>query len=164
MSVEPTDGKELAAGEDPGRARFGAFELDLGTLELFRAGRPVRLQNQPARLLALLVGRPGQIVSREEIRQALWDGETFVDFEQGINHVIRQVRAALKDDAEAPRYLETLPRQGYRFVAPVTTAARPRISEQNHPVPAADRRRWRLWSARASGILLAAVILAELLS
>lgn len=98
---------------------FGLFELNLRTGQLSHQGRPVRLQEQPLQLLALLAQRPGQVVDREEIRQKLWAGDMFVEFDDSVNHAIRKVREALGDSASNPRFVETLPRQGYRFIAPV---------------------------------------------
>jgi TolB-like protein/DNA-binding winged helix-turn-helix (wHTH) protein len=100
--------------------RFGVFELDSRAGQLRKSGVVVRLPPQPFKILTLLTSRPDQIVTREDIRRQIWGDETFVDFEQGLNHCIRQIRAALGDDAETPRYIETLPRRGYRFVYPVT--------------------------------------------
>ena len=101
---------------------FGAFELDLEAGKLLKNGRMVRLQPQPFRLLRLLVSQPGRLVTREEIQAALWkDDETFVDFEQGVNFAIKQVREALGDRAESSVYIQTVPRRGYRFVAPVAS-------------------------------------------
>jgi DNA-binding winged helix-turn-helix (wHTH) protein/TolB-like protein len=102
--------------------RFGLFELDPATGDLRREGRPVRLQPQPARVLALLVARPGEVVTRDELRHQIWNDGTFVDFERGLNFCIAQIRAALQDSAESPRFIETLPRRGYRFIAPVASA------------------------------------------
>jgi TolB-like protein/tetratricopeptide (TPR) repeat protein len=96
--------------------RFGEFELNEQTFELRRNGAPVRIQQQPARVLAFLMNHRGTLVTREQIRLAIWGEDTFVDFEQGLNFCIRQVRLALNDQAEKPRYIETLPRLGYRFV------------------------------------------------
>ena len=101
------------------RFRIREFELDAATGELRKTGTLVKLQPQPFRVLLLLVERAGQLVSREEIQRCLWTDSTFVDFEHGINFSINQIRAALEDDAENPRYVETLPRRGYRFVGPV---------------------------------------------
>jgi TolB-like protein/DNA-binding winged helix-turn-helix (wHTH) protein/Flp pilus assembly protein TadD len=98
---------------------FGTFELDVAAGELRKAGIPVKLQPQPFRLLLLLAERAGTVVTREEIQQCLWSESTFVDFEHGINFSINQIRGALADDAEKPRYIETLPRRGYRFIANV---------------------------------------------
>jgi DNA-binding winged helix-turn-helix (wHTH) protein/TolB-like protein len=110
---------------DPPRSRslrFGEFEFDLGSEELRRGDARLRLQAQPSRLLALLISRAGDLVTREEIQERLWGDETFVDFGQGINHCIRQIRAALGDDAEAPRFIQTLPKRGYRFLPAVEPA------------------------------------------
>jgi TolB-like protein len=101
------------------RFRIREFELDAATGELRKAGTLVKLQPQPFRVLLLLVERAGQLVTREEIQRCLWTDSTFVDFEHGINFSINQIREALEDDAEKPRYVETLPRRGYRFVAQV---------------------------------------------
>jgi DNA-binding winged helix-turn-helix (wHTH) protein/tetratricopeptide (TPR) repeat protein len=99
--------------------RFGPFRLDLDSKELHRSGIAVRLQPQPAKLLALLVERAGELVTRDEIRRTVWGVDTFVDFDQSVNFCIRQIRTALHDNADAPCYVETLPRRGYRFIAPV---------------------------------------------
>lgn len=106
----------------PSTIRFGAYELDAEAGQLLRNRREVRLKPQPFRLLYLLASRPGVVVSREEIRQLLWDADTFVDFEQGVNTAIKQVRDALHEDADQPLYIETIPKRGYRFIAPVETA------------------------------------------
>ena len=103
--------------------RFGAFEADLQTCELRKNGKPVSIPPQPFKVLALLASRAGDLVTRDEIQKELWGGDTFVDFEQGLNFCVKRLRAALGDDAEKPRYIETLPRRGYRFVAPVEEAA-----------------------------------------
>ncbi len=100
--------------------RFSGFELDVTASELRDpSGSPVKLQQQPLKLLTLLAQRAGALVTREEIQQHLWGADTFVDFEQGVNYCIKQIRIALQDDAQAPRYIETLPRRGYRFIAAV---------------------------------------------
>ena len=100
--------------------RFGVYELNLTTEELRKGGTPIRVAPQPFRLLALLASRAGQVVTREEIQQQLWGEETYVDFEHGVNKCIKQIRAALNDNADQPLYVETIPRYGYRFLAPVT--------------------------------------------
>jgi DNA-binding winged helix-turn-helix (wHTH) protein len=99
--------------------RFGAFELDLEAQQLLKNGRTVRLQPQPFKLLCLLVTLRGHLVTRDQIRGELWSGDTFVDVEQGVNFAIKQVRDALGEDADHPLYIQTVPRRGYRFVAPV---------------------------------------------
>src|SRR5688572_15867535 len=99
--------------------RFGSFELDLDAEHLRKNGRTIRIQPQPFRLLCLLTNRPGLLVTREEIQAALWAGDTFVDFDQGVNFAIKQVRDALGDRAEDSLYVQTVPKRGYRFLAPV---------------------------------------------
>jgi DNA-binding winged helix-turn-helix (wHTH) protein/TolB-like protein len=101
------------------RFRFGLFEFELGSRELRREGAIVRLQAQPAQVLAVLMGRAGQVVTREELRAAVWDSATFVDFDRGLNFCIAQIRAALGDDATEPRFIRTLPKRGYQFIAPI---------------------------------------------
>src|SRR5579862_968852 len=98
---------------------FGAFELDIPAGTLRKSGISVKIHPQPFRVLALLAGSCGQIVTREQIRHCLWGDNTFVDFEGGINFCVKEIRAALADDPEKPRYIETLPRRGYRFIAQV---------------------------------------------
>jgi len=99
--------------------RFGPFELSEREGELRKSGVRIKLQEQPLRLLIELVANSGQLVSREELRTKLWPIDTFVDFEVGVNSAIRKLRQALNDDADSPRYIETLAKRGYRFVAPV---------------------------------------------
>ena len=107
----------------PALVRFAAFGLNLNTGELRRDGIPVRLQPQPSKALVFLVSRAGQIVTRQQLAEEVWGAETFVDFEQGLNFAIRQIRHALQDDADSPRFLETLPKRGYRFIAAVEVVA-----------------------------------------
>jgi DNA-binding winged helix-turn-helix (wHTH) protein len=106
----------------PNILRFGLFELDSEAEQLYKNGRLVRMQPKPFKLLCLLVGQPGKLITREEIQKALWTADTFVDFEQGVNFAIKQVREALGEDADHPLYIQTVPRRGYRFVAPVERA------------------------------------------
>jgi DNA-binding winged helix-turn-helix (wHTH) protein len=101
------------------RLRFGLFELDLKTGELRKSGAKVRLQEQPFRVLAMLVERPGELVTREELRAHLWPDAVFVDFDHGLGKAVSKIRRALGDLAESPRFVETLERRGYRFIAPV---------------------------------------------
>jgi DNA-binding winged helix-turn-helix (wHTH) protein len=105
--------------------RFGSFELDLDAERLLKNGRTIRIQPQPFRLLCLLTNRPGVLVTRDEIQAALWAGDTFVDFDQGVNFAIKQVRDALGDSAEDSLYVQTVPKRGYRFLAPVETGPEP---------------------------------------
>lgn len=123
--------------------RFGNFEADLKTGELRKNGRPVKLQPQPFKVLALLLERPGELVTREDIHQILWGDDTFVDFERGLNFAINRIREALGDDADRPRYIETLPRRGYRFIATLEGDAIVQLkpSKGGSPHPAAGLRR-----------------------
>src|SRR3954451_8897294 len=119
--------------------RFGVFELDLSTGELRKNGVKVRLQGQPIQVLTVLLERAGDIVTREELRQKLWASDTFVDFDHSLNTAINKVRDALGDSASSPRFVETLARRGYRFIAPVQNPGQ--IEERNNdvsPDPARD--------------------------
>ena len=108
-------------------ARFGVFELDLSAGELRKSGAKLRLQGQPFQVLALLLDRAGDVVTREELRQKLWPSDTFVDFDHSLNTAINKVREALGDSASSPRFVETLARRGYRFIAPVQNEAPPSV-------------------------------------
>ena len=105
--------------ERPRIVRFGTFEADLGTRELRKSGVRIKLHGQPFEVLAMLLERPGEAVPREQLRQKLWSTDTFVDFDAGVNTAINRLREALGDSAENPRFIETVPRRGYRFIAPV---------------------------------------------
>src|SRR6266700_6878355 len=131
-----------ASDSHPTIIRFGVFDLNPQAGELRKTGHRISLRPQAARLLALLARRPGQILTREELKDEIWGKDTFVDFEHGLNFGIRQIREALGDDADTPRYIETLPRRGYRFIPPVETMpqaspppASPVVGEppQTHP-------------------------------
>src|SRR5215813_10139637 len=106
-----------------GLVRFGVFEFDPATGDLWKSGRHLRLPEQPRQVLRMLVARPGEVVSRDELRRALWPDDTFVDFDTGLNVVINRIRQALDDWASAPRFIETFARRGYRFVAPIVAPA-----------------------------------------
>src|SRR5215469_11029763 len=99
--------------------RFGVFELDPKAGEIRKKGMKIRLQGQPVEILAMLLERPGETVTREELQEKLWPADTFVDFEQGLNNAMQRLRAALDDDAESPHFIETVPRRGYRFIGAV---------------------------------------------
>ena len=103
--------------------RFGLFEADMEQRELRKSGVRFKLHDQPFQILILLIERAGEVVTREEIRQRLWPGNTFVEFDNGLNVAVTKLRAALSDDAESPRFIETVPRHGYRFVAPVAVTS-----------------------------------------
>ncbi len=128
-----------SAGSGAPTVRFGVFELDLSTAELRRKGVKVRLQGQPFRVLSMLVSRAGHLVTREELRTALWPGAVFVDFDQGLNKAIARIRRALGDVADHSHYVETLERRGYRFIAPVETIGAP-PDGSHHATPLAVHR------------------------
>jgi len=108
-----------SAAPVPSRIRFADYELDLRTAELRKQGRKIRLAGRPFQILAMLLEQPGEMVTREEIRKRLWDADTFVDFDHGMNSAIRKLRDALGETADKPRFIETLARRGYRFIGVV---------------------------------------------
>src|SRR5947209_10152537 len=113
------------ANDPSSRLRFGVFEVDLRAGELTKRGLRIRLQDQPFQVLVMLLEKPGELVTREELREKIW-GQTVVDFDHGLNKAINKIREALGDSAEHPRFVETVARRGYRFLAdvtPVDTAA-----------------------------------------
>ncbi|MGA7155457.1 MAG: winged helix-turn-helix domain-containing protein [Acidobacteriaceae bacterium] len=115
--------------------RFGLFELDAKAAHLTRNGFHIRLPQQPLRLLSILLERPGEIVTREQLRERLWPSDVFIDFDHGLNKSIQKLRDALGDSAESPRYIETIPRLGYRFIAPVSRRAFERHERVSAEVP-----------------------------
>jgi DNA-binding winged helix-turn-helix (wHTH) protein/TolB-like protein len=117
------------------RFRFGLFEFDSAAGELRRNRALVRLQGQPALALGCLIANAGQVVTREELCRAIWGGQTHVDFERGLNFCVGQIRSALEDDADAPRYVRTIPRRGYQFIAPVEV-----LAEDSQRTPPATRK------------------------
>ena len=145
-------------GMKSGCYRFGVFEFDAETLELRRQGAVVHLQSQPARVLACLIQSSDRTVTREELRAAIWGNETFVDFERGLNFCISQIRSALGDDSSQPIYIQTLPKRGYQFIAPVEFVSSeieaPEIPAEIPTALVASRRGWIL--AGAAVILLSA--------
>ena len=121
LHSEAVDSGNGAGGQGSTRRRFGAFEVDLSAGELRRNGLKVKLQEQPLQVLALLLERPGEVVSRDDLRRRLWAADTFVDFDHSLNAAIKRLRDALGDSAEHPRFVETVARRGYRFLGPVDT-------------------------------------------
>src|SRR5262249_45800130 len=122
-----------SSGQPRSVIRFGTFEVDLRAGELYKQGLKIKLQQQPFQVLALLLQHPGEVVTREELKQAIWPAETFVDFDVGLDATIYKLRQALGDTAENPRFIETLPRRGYRFLAPVVAG------QTQPPAPDGDR-------------------------
>jgi DNA-binding winged helix-turn-helix (wHTH) protein/TolB-like protein len=127
-------------GMNGGRVRFGLFEFSPGSGELWRQGVPVKLQAQPGRVLAVLVNAEGQVVSRETLQREVWGVGTHVDFERGLNFCIAQVRSALGDSADSPRFIATVPKQGYRFIAPLEFRDTVPAAAPAEPVKASGRR------------------------
>jgi DNA-binding winged helix-turn-helix (wHTH) protein/tetratricopeptide (TPR) repeat protein len=155
-----------------GKFRFGIFEFDARTLELKKNGRLVAIRPQPLKLLALLVARPGELIARRDIQRVLWTDGTFVDFEQGVNHSIRELRSVLGDDAESPTFIQTLPRRGYRFVAAVQPVPPEQVQAAGEaaghselaqdvvtPVPAATPARWSWRPVAITSLVLVALAL-----
>ncbi len=143
--------------------QFGLFELDLDARELRRSGVRIKLQEQPFQILSLLVERPGTIITREELQKKLWPGDTFVDFDLSLNSAVKKLRQALNDDSDNPRFVETLYRRGYRFIAPVNGAAhsdepQPEIglaaAAQASPVPIHAVSKFSAWRRK---LVLAAI-------
>jgi Tol biopolymer transport system component/DNA-binding winged helix-turn-helix (wHTH) protein len=112
-------------GQVSHQVRFGEFQLDLQTAELLRNGHKLILQDQPFQVLTILLQRPGQLVTREELKRRLWPSDTFVDFDHGLNKAVNRLREVLGDSADQPRFIETLPRRGYRFIVPVQSSTDP---------------------------------------
>ena len=155
--------------------RFGVFEANFSAQELCKHGTRVRLRGQSFALLEMLVERSGEIVTRDEMRKTLWPADTFVDFENGLNAAIRKLRAVLGDTPENPRYIETVPRTGYRFIAPLrgiapavvelrrTTDRKPANPEPAPPVPVPGDKRRAVWPLMVAGIVLSAGLIAGVL-
>jgi DNA-binding winged helix-turn-helix (wHTH) protein len=145
--------------------RFGDFELDLDAVQLLSKGEPVKLERRPLDLLILLAGRQGRLVTREEIIAALWPPKIVIDFEMGLNTLVRKVRTALHDSADQPRFIETVPGRGYRFIAAVTEGA-PAVSPDHEgaaPVTASEamaRAAAPQWRRRAMPALLLLLVAA----
>ncbi len=151
--------KEAGAGPDR-TVRFGTYELHLGTGELWREGQTVELAPQPTRLLALLARHPGRLVTREQIREEIW-GDSVVEFDAAINHAIREIRATLGDHASDPRYIETVPRRGYRLIAEAAEVEEDGPSVAERPGSAATGKPVRrfIWPWVAGMALLLLVLL-----
>src|ERR1700733_11006617 len=139
------------SGEDSDTVCFGLFELELRTGQLRRNGSRVKLQEQPFQVLAQLLEKPGDVVTREDLRERLWPADTFVDFDHSLNAAVRRLRDTLGDTAENPRFVETVARRGYRFLAPVNGGAHTVVSEIAITPPRPTH--W-WWIAGASALLL----------
>ena len=150
-------------------ACFGSFEFDAETGELRKHGLRLKLQGQPVEMLTMLLEHPGQVVTREALQKRLWPANTFVDFEQSLNAAVKRLRAALGDSADSPLFIETLPRRGYRFIAPVTQPTKdvappgtsyrePAAREPDVPKPVpqkpSNRRQFLVVAAGAAALVL----------
>ena len=151
--------------EQAKRVSFGPFEANFPTQELRKQGVRLRIGGQPFQILRMLLGRPGELVSREELREALWPSDTFVDFERGLNAAVNKLRQVLSDDAEMPRYIETLPRRGYRFVGvvapPVPDLVPVAVTEEQREECSGKTSGRRLWGTGLGGIALCSLIVAS---
>jgi TolB-like protein/DNA-binding winged helix-turn-helix (wHTH) protein/Tfp pilus assembly protein PilF len=163
-------GNGSVEGRVGGRIFAGQFEVDIGAAELYRSGRRIALQDKPFRVLSILLQRPGELVTREDLQSQLWSVDTHVEFDEGLNTAIRKLRTAFGDSADNPRFIETVPRRGYRFIAPVSkaemAAAAPEVpANLSPPVPPSSHthlgsRRSRAWAAALGALLLLALVLA----
>ncbi len=153
----------------PRRIQFGAFELDSAAGELRKHGNKIKLQEQPLQILQQLLEHPGEVVTREELQKRIWPADTFVDFDHGLYSAVQRLRDALGDSAETPRYVETLPRRGYRFIAPVSDGNRDEAEAKMASVEApasavrerpAPRRSLRVPMLVATGVILVALVVA----
>lgn len=146
----------MSQGPAAGRlARFGVFEIDLRAGELHKNGLKVKIQDQPFQVLSLLLEHPGELVTREEVQQRLWPDGTFVDFEHSLNVAVKKLREALGDDADNPRFIETVPRRGYKFIAPVDGTIASVVPAVASPEASGMRARmWRLFLQRPRAVLL----------
>ncbi len=134
--------------------RFGVFEVDLDAGELRKSGLKVRLQEQPFQVLVLLLERPGEVLTREELIKKLWPDGTFVEFDRSLNIAVNKIREALGDSAASPRFVETVPRRGYRFVAPVEVLGEP-TQEPARPVS----RRRAVWAVAILAVAAAGILI-----
>src|SRR6202034_974053 len=150
----------------PGKIRFGVYELDRDTMELRKRGVVLRLQEQPFRVLAMLAERPGEVITREQLQEEIW-GNIFVDFDQSLNKAVNRVREVLNDNAGTPQYVETVPRRGYRFIAPVAASPPTEAQGRTAPVsPGPAEGSVRLGSMRPPSriLVLASFLMASLLA
>ena len=140
------------SGAQAKRIRFGPFEADAAAGELRKDGRLIRLQELPFQLLLSLLDRPGEVVTRDELRQRLWPDDSFGDFDQGLNTAINKLREALGDSAAGPKFVETVPKRGYRFIQALESEPPPA-----QPPPSRPKVSWR-WIAGAAAILVVVLI------
>src|SRR6201997_1395006 len=144
---------------NPNTVQFGLFEVDLQTRELRKSGVKIKLNDQPFQVLTVLLERPGEVVTREELQARLWPADTFVDFDLSLNTAVKKLRQALGDESDNPRFVETLYRRGYRFIAPVSIQT-PRAVDETGSLPAdsvpsrePEARSWKRLAFIAAGCL-----------
>src|SRR5271169_4118107 len=118
--------------------RFGVFEVDARNMELRRAGTPVKIREQSFSILVFLLEHAGELVTREDLRRILWPSDTFVDFDHSLNTAVMKLREALGDSADAPLYIETIPKRGYRFIAPVEATGNDQVTSEKSDTPVID--------------------------
>jgi DNA-binding winged helix-turn-helix (wHTH) protein len=152
MAKEPAPSLRLV-GSSSGVAQFGTFRVNLETGELWQKGQKVALPQQSFQVLEALLGRPGKLVSREELRRRLWPDGNFVDFENGLNTAVKRLRTGLGDSAEQPRFIETLPRRGYRFVGPVEWTVPEPEPEPHTPTRSKGRSQVWAWAKGRAAVL-----------
>jgi DNA-binding winged helix-turn-helix (wHTH) protein len=155
---------EMPEDSRPSLVRFAEYQADLRSGELLRQGQRLKLQEKPFQVLAALLAKPGELVTREELRQSLWPADTFVDFEHGLNTAVNKVREALRDSASNPRFIETLPRRGYRFIGPIRDESSPAVERQPPASPPKQREELPTAPRFASRGLLLLIELAYLFS
>jgi DNA-binding winged helix-turn-helix (wHTH) protein/TolB-like protein len=143
------------------RYRFGLFEFNPALRELRREGNLVHLQSQPAQVLACLIEHAGNVVTREQLRAAIWGNETHVDFDRGLNFCITQVRSALNDDSLTPRYIRTLARRGYQFIAPIERIGGAEISDRTSALSAKNKSAIAITASVCLGLLLLSLAAAD---
>src|SRR5277367_323800 len=147
------------------KVRTGLFEIDLASGEVQKNGRRLPLQEQPFRVLAMLLERPGEVVTRQQLQARLWPADTYVGFDEGLNTAIRKLRAAFGDTADNPRFIETVPRRGYRFIAPVTKHETEPAVSASPPTPIASpesKRRLPRWTLILAVLVSSLVVAAAL--
>lgn len=150
-------GVQLHRPESSSIVRFGAYEIDLQRGELRKSGLKIRLQEQPLQVLIILLNRAGEVVTREDLRQAVWPEDTFVDFDHALNTAVKKIRAALGDDADNPRFVETMPRRGYKFIAPVERTGQA-LPKQPVPIlPTPERNPFRVFAI--IGVITVVIVL-----
>src|SRR5215470_12833809 len=163
VKLHPSESMAETDIRKPSIIRFSIFELDLKAGELRRNGKKVKIQEQPFQILAALLERPGEVVTREELRSKLWPSDTFVDFDHSLNAAIKRLRDALGESAETPVFVETLARRGYRFIGNVQILGAPSALSNLNGLPTSASGPWT-WKWQLGGMVLALVVVASLIA